>query len=126
MKDNKNHYIIIDDNEIDIFIALKMIQLSYPEAKVTTFNNAMDALELVKNGQIIEPVIMLIDINMPIMNGFQFIEEFEKLPIERQKIFTPYFLSSSINESDIAFAKTFKSIKKFINKPLVSNFISDL
>ena len=119
-------FIIIDDNEIDIFIAKKMIEISFPNSQIITFNNAIDALELVKNDTFDDPAIMLVDINMPIMNGFQFMEEFEKLPVERQKLYNPYFLTSSINESDIAFAKTFKSIRKFINKPLLSNFILDL
>jgi len=120
------YYIIIDDNEIDIFIASRMIEMAFPNSMIITFNNAMDAMRAVENENFDEPVVMLVDINMPIRNGFQFMEDFEKLPIERQELFIPYFLTSSINESDIAFAKTFKTIRKFINKPLLSNFILDL
>ncbi len=120
------HYIIIDDNEIDIFIATKMIELSFPNAHIITFNNASDALEMVKKNPFKKPAIMLVDINMPLMNGFQFMEEFEKLSDETKNLFIPYFLTSSINESDVAFAKTFKTIRKYINKPLTSSCILDL
>jgi len=116
-------YIIIDDNEIDIYIAKKMIELSFPNANIITFNNGTDALEMVKSRKFDVPAIMLVDINMPIMTGFQFMEQFEKLSFEIQKNFIPYFLTSSINESDMSIAKSFKSIKKYINKPLVSNYI---
>lgn len=119
-------YIIIDDNEIDIYIAKKMIELSFPNANIITFNNGTDALEMVKITKFDVPAIMLVDINMPIMKGFQFMEQFEKLSSEIQKNFIPYFLTSSINESDMSIAKSFKSIKKYINKPLVSNYILEL
>ena len=119
-------YIIIDDNEIDIYIAKKMIELSFPNANIITFNNGTDALEMVKITKFDVPAIMLVDINMPIMIGFQFMEQFEKLSSEIQKNFIPYFLTSSINESDMSIAKSFKSIKKYINKPLVSNYILEL
>ena len=119
-------YIIIDDNEIDIYIAKKMIELSFPNANIITFNNGTDALEMVKITKFDLPAIMLVDINMPIMKGFQFMEQFEKLSSEIQKNFIPYFLTSSINESDMSIAKSFKSIKKYINKPLVSNYILEL
>jgi CheY-like chemotaxis protein len=119
-------YIIIDDNEIDIYIAKKMIELSFPNANIITFNNGTDALEMVKITKFDVPAIMLVDINMPIMTGFQFMEQFEKLSSEIQKNFIPYFLTSSINESDMSIAKSFKSIKKYINKPLVSNYILEL
>lgn len=119
-----NHYIIIDDNEIDIFIATKMIELSFPDANIITFNNAIDAIEMIKKNTFENQAIMLVDINMPIMNGFQFMEEFEKLPDETQKQFIPYFLTSSINNSDIAYAKTFKTVRKYLNKPLsINNFL---
>ena len=119
-------YIIIDDNEIDIYIAKKMIELSFPNANIITFNNGTDALEMVKITKFDVPAIILVDINMPIMTGFQFMEQFEKLSSEIQKNFIPYFLTSSINESDMSIAKSFKSIKKYINKPLVSNYILEL
>ena len=121
-----NQYIIIDDSEIDIFIATKMIELSFPDAKIITFNNAIDAIEMIKKNAFDKPALMFVDINMPIMNGFQFMEEFEKLPVETQKKFVPYFLTSSINDSEIAYAKTFKSIKKYINKPLNSKSFLDI
>jgi len=119
-------YIIIDDNEIDIFIASKMIEAVISNAKIRTFKNATDALESIKNYKLDVPAVLLVDINMPIMNGFQFMEEFEKLPFETQKQFVPSFLTSSINESDLAFAKTFKTIKNYLNKPLTSNSILSL
>src|SRR3954468_10464654 len=125
---NKEYnYIIIDDNQIDIFIASKMIESALPESAIVSFLNATDALEMIQNtAQENKISIVFVDINMPIMDGFQFMEKFEKLPANIQQYYIPCFLTSSINESDIAIAKTFKTIKLYINKPLTQSNIQSL
>jgi CheY-like chemotaxis protein len=120
-------YIIIDDNEVDIFIATKMIESTIPAARVISFVYAVDALKMINNAKTKDTrTVLLVDINMPIINGFQFMEEFEKLPATVQDSYIPCFLTSSINESDIALARTFKSIRQYINKPLSSSIIEDV
>jgi CheY-like chemotaxis protein len=113
------NYIIIDDSKIDIFIASKMIETAFPGAVIRSYLNASDALEVVQSeGAQSKQTVILIDISMPIMDGFDFMDEFEKLPDEVKDTYIACFLTSSINESDIAKAKTFKSIRLYLNKPL--------
>jgi CheY-like chemotaxis protein len=125
---SKNYnYIIIDDSQIDIFIATKMIQNAIDEPIIQSFIYATEALESIKNtsANTIQTIVF-VDINMPLMNGFEFMAEFEKLPIEIQNLYIPYFLTSSINESDISKAKTFITAKDYINKPLTQQSIQNL
>ena len=62
------------------------------------------------------PRLVLIDINMPVMNGWEFIEAYETLGIE-QKV-DMYILSSSVYENDIEKTKSYQAVKGFISKPL--------
>ncbi len=125
---SKNYnYIIIDDSQIDIFIATKMIQNAIDGANIQSFIYATEALESIKKTSSNNvQTIVFVDINMPLMNGFEFMTEFEKLPIEIQNLHIPYFLTSSINESDILKAKTFITAKDYLNKPITQQSIQNL
>ena len=68
----------------------------------------------------------MLDIQMPIMNGFEFVEEFEKLPLEVTSNYSIYIISSSINENDLNKVHTYSAVKQFLNKPLTSNTLSTL
>ena len=69
--------------------------------------------------------LVLLDINMPLMNGWQFLEEHEKLE-ENKKVHIVMMLSSSISNEDIKRAKDIPAIKKFIRKPLSSETIKEI
>nr|WP_321222116.1 response regulator [uncultured Psychroserpens sp.] len=62
------------------------------------------------------PDIILLDINMPIMDGWQFLDEFVK--IESHKLITIYIVSSSIDPQDIKRAKKYQNISNYIVKPI--------
>jgi len=96
---------------------------------IRSFVDAKEALEHIKNNQATDATIktiLIVDIQMPVMNGFEFVEAFEQLPEEIQKDYTIYVLSSSINESDLNRVRNYKSVKHFLNKPLTSNTLSAL
>ena len=63
---------------------------------------------------------------MPVMNGFEFVEAFEKLPAHVTGNYTIYIISSSINENDLNRVHNFVSVKQFLNKPLTSNNLAIL
>jgi response regulator RpfG family c-di-GMP phosphodiesterase len=113
-------FIVIDDSELDCFIARKIIAHIDKSLTVKTFQNSLDALksinETVARDDII--TIILLDLQMPLMNGFQFVEEFEKMPSEAQRNFLIVALSSTRNSSDIFRMLTYNAVYSMIEKPL--------
>lgn len=121
------NYIIIDDNKIDLLVATKAIEISRTQVGVVhQFLSANQALDFIKIFNSAIPTILLIDIQMPIMNGFEFMEEFEQLgdPIKQNYICS--FLTSSSNDLDRIRAQKYPSIKQFINKPFTSDTLLNL
>jgi CheY-like chemotaxis protein len=125
MSQEKLNFIVVDDSKLDCFIAEKIIQNSGRAEKINTFQQATDALEHVKNLPLPHgKTIIFVDIQMPVMNGFEFVESFETLPDETREAISIYMLSSSINENDIARVRGYASVKQFLNKPLTNNSIA--
>lgn len=121
------NFIIIDDNKIDLLVAAKAIEISKtPAASVHQFLSATQALEFIKSFNSPETTIMLIDIQMPVMNGFAFMEEFEQLPESTRGKFKCMFLTSSSNDLDRLRAQKYPSIIQFINKPFTSDTLINL
>ena len=125
MSQENLNFIVIDDSKLDCFIAEKIIKNTGRCENVNTFQQAADALTYIKT---LTPdgkqTIIFVDIQMPVMNGFEFVETFEKLPQETRSGFSIYMLSSSINENDIAKVKSYTSVRQFLNKPLTNGTIS--
>ncbi|MDA9555207.1 response regulator [Pelobium sp.] len=123
------HILIIDDDEINNFIAAKLIDKIPPQAKVTTCLNGQEGIDYVKsmlNNQDEFPDIIFLDINMPIMNGWDFLEEYSKLLDQIKKQVVINMLSSSVYNDDISKAETYSTVNKFISKPLTVEKIKDL
>lgn len=119
---------VIDDSKLDCFIAEKIIRNTGKCESIRSFLQAKDALEYISNAQPDEHshTILLVDIQMPIMNGFEFVEAFEKLPDSVTENYTIYIISSSINETDLNKVHNYKTVRQFLNKPLTSNNLSVL
>ena len=123
------NFIIIDDSRLDCFIAEKIIQNSGTYSSVKSYMEAEQAFEAIKNGEIGDTsiiTIIILDIQMPVMNGFQFVEVFEQLPIEIQSKFAIFLFSSSINENDKNRLGNFPSIKRFYSKPISKGTIAQI
>ncbi len=120
MNSGKINFIVIDDSKLDCLIAEKMIQHSNLSAGTLIFTMAPDALDYITQHQPQAHTLLFVDIQMPVMNGFEFIEAFEKLPAATKSHYSIAVVSSSINESDIARANSYAEVKRFINKPLTT------
>ncbi|MFQ3238537.1 MAG: CheY-like chemotaxis protein [Olleya marilimosa] len=110
---------LIDDDHIFIFAAKKILLATDICQNFTIYNNGADAIEglseIIKTGKNV-PDLILLDINMPIMDGWQFLDEFIK--IKYPKKVTLYIVSSSIDPVDIKKAKEYEAITDFIIKPI--------
>ena len=129
MIDEPLHILIIDDDEINNFIAAKLIDKIPPKAKVSTCVNGQEGINFVKNklnNQEEFPDIIFLDINMPLMNGWEFLEEYEHIKNDIKKKVTINMLSSSVYNDDISKAETYATVNKFISKPLTVDKIKDL
>ena len=116
---------LIDDSEIDNFINLKMLEGCNFAERVYVHTNGKSALEFLKNiermgtGQnVLFPDVIFLDLNMPVMDGYQFADEFEKLPETLKNGTKIVVLTTSLNPSDIDKAKKYPQIIKYVNKPL--------
>ena len=112
---------IIDDDSIIAFLAKKTIDSSNVSSKIRDFQEGSEAIAFLKEFcDVAEelPDIILLDISMPIMDGWQFLEEYAKLMPKMSKKNNLYMFSSSISQIDIDRAKSNPLVKDYIYKPL--------
>ncbi|MFN0255689.1 response regulator [Pedobacter ureilyticus] len=124
---SKINLLVIDDDDINIFIISKIVEKTGYDVELCAKHNGQLAIdyiqELLSTNQPL-PHLVLIDINMPILNGWEFIEAFEALNLNTDN--DMYMLSSSVYENDIEKAKSYKSVKGFISKPLSIDRLKEL
>lgn len=112
---------IIDDDSIIAFLAKKTIDSSNVSSKIRDFQEGSEAIAFLKEFcDVAEelPDMILLDISMPIMDGWQFLEEYAKLMPKMSKKNNLYMFSSSISQIDIERAKSNPLVKDYIFKPL--------
>jgi len=123
---------LIDDNEIDNLINQKMIEAAAITENIYTHTGAKSAIEFLKNMERLDvaekvlPDIIFLDIDMPLMDGFQFLDEFEKLSNVTKRKCKIVMLTSSINPQDFNRSKKYENVKLYLNKPLSHDSIVKL
>ena len=118
--------LLIDDNDIDNFINERMITTTNFSESVVVKSSAESALEyLKKNAESPEqlPQVIFLDLNMPVIDGFGFLSQYETLPDSIKKFSRIIVLSSSISPEDINRASTNQYVVKYINKPLNEKYL---
>lgn len=120
---------LVDDNDTDNFISKRIIEITKFASKVEVKGSGKAALDYLKDNQTIAenlPSLIFLDINMPIVDGFVFLYEFEKFnELVRSKC-KVIILSSSDNKRDIDKIVNNNHVIKFITKPLTEVALDEI
>lgn len=120
---------IIDDNNIDLYITKRLIIKNNFGKEVLEYDAAADALKYLQGNQdtiSMMPQIIFIDIYMPGMSGFEFMEDYNKLPDTLKKYCKVYIISSTIDEYDIERSRSDKNLTAFQVKPITKEFLDSI
>lgn len=119
---------IVDDDQIYVYIFKRLLNSKNPLVQLTDFENGMDAVQFLTNPANAEnlPDIIFLDINMPIMDGWGFMESFGEIKSRLGKEITIYMVSSSISPQDIRRAKNIPEIADYITKPVDKAILCNL
>lgn len=115
------NFIIIDDSKEDCFLIVKRLESLNMDFNIITFLSAQEAYKYILDSNhavFTGKNIIILDIYMPLMDGFEFMEAFEKLPVSIQNNYIIYALTSSINKSFVDKISTYKSVKSSLEKPI--------
>lgn len=117
----KKHILLIDDNETDNFISNYFVEKSKIAEKITVKGSALEAmeyLEKLKGNSEEFPDFIFLDLSMPKMDGFDFLDQFMKFPEAINNKCSVAILTSSNDKEDIARASQYPVVKKYFIKPL--------
>ena len=116
--------LVIDDNYIDNLVTRRLLEMCNFAKNIILTESPTDAIESLRNGTVVPDMIFL-DIRMPIMDGFEFMQEFEKLDISKKNI-KIYLLSSSLDPADVQRSSDNGYITQLIHKPLTKQILEGI
>lgn len=115
---------LIDDDEIHSNLCYELILKSGITQSVSIFNDAEEGLQFIQenvNKPEALPDLIFLDINMPFMDGWEFLDAYEAIKPEIQKEIVLILLTSSVYKNDIEKAKQYKSVVEYIKTPISIN-----
>lgn len=121
--------LLVDDDEGTNFLNERIIRLSGYVNNIVKAHNGIQALEYLKlkiNSKHPQPEFILLDINMPAMNGWEFMETYSQLDEAQKAQIIIVMLSTSLNPDDEKRAREIKEINDFRSKPLTMKMFTDL
>lgn len=120
---------VIDDYPLNLITANHTIKQHGFFGKITAYSEAQLALDYLinnKHNPAVLPNVILLDLNMPIMNGWEFIEALEELAPNLIGTIDIYILSSSVDPGDIKRSKEYTSVNGFLSKPLARTMLHNM
>lgn len=121
--------LLVDDNDTDNFISRRIIEITGFAGRVEVCNSGKSALDYLRNNQNnLEniPNLIFLDINMPVVDGFVFLYEFDKFPEAVKNKVRIAILSSSDNKRDIDKIVNNDHVINFITKPLMEDSLEEV
>lgn len=135
MKTKLNCVLLIDDDEATNYINKLVIKKAGITDTIETTLNGREALDFLTNSgehkkgpehPFPQPMLILLDINMPVMDGWEFLEAYQKLPASQKCDIIIVMLTTSLNPDDNQRAKEISEISGFKNKPLTIEALADI
>jgi response regulator RpfG family c-di-GMP phosphodiesterase len=117
---------IIDDNEVDNLVHSRIIKLTKPNSQIMSFSSGKTALQTIADGNVRPPDIIFLDLNMPLMDGWEFLAGVQKLAEYLPTMPIVYLLTSSPDPRDIKRAEETPLISNFIIKPLAQEKVKQV
>jgi two-component SAPR family response regulator len=118
---------IIDDSEVDLFVQKKFIEMRKFAGQVVTFSSPTQALEVLSTSKEADvPGLVFLDLNMPLLNGFEFLDRVREISTDVFGQMKVVILTSSNSRADHERAMSFNNVIQFISKPLTIQGLDDL
>ena len=122
-----NNFIIIDDDKLNNKLCRSIIEKAYPDSNITDFTDPLKGLQYISDTysdlSSDNRAVLLLDIMMPVMNAWEFLEKFELLLEPVKNRVRIYILSSSIDNADMKKAQDNKYVEYYLIKPLTKESI---
>jgi CheY-like chemotaxis protein len=121
MPERPIHILLVDDDEVTNFLSREMLRIFLHDPIIDEVLNGQDALSYLKDkvaNQESLPHLILLDINMPIMDGWEFLKEFEQLTWPGLEAISVVMFTSSVYHEDIDKARSFTIVREIFSKPL--------
>ena len=123
-------FITVDDDPVNNVICKLTIEMVASKPDIVTFTEGTRCLEYIQStytaNQDRTNTIILLDLNMPVMSGWEFLELFDHMADEVKKVFKIYILSSSVDPRDKERSYSNKNVSAFMVKPLVKENVVDI
>ncbi len=130
MTPSAKRFLLVDDDPLTNFLSKKILGQIFGEVEIKDFVNPELALEYIEtefeNKQSEEKVTLFLDINMPNLTGWEFLEKFETFKDSIKNQFNIYMLSSSVDSADIKRSKLNPLVIDFIEKPLNKSIVTKI
>ncbi|WP_395047985.1 response regulator, partial [Flavobacterium sp.] len=124
-----NTFCIIDDDDIYQLTTSVLLKRTDLVNKIIVFSNGLKAINFLKdemgNKENI-PDILFLDVNMPVMDGWEFLEEYLLIKPMMPKRVVIYMVSSSVDEKDVLKAKSISALSGYLVKPISSQNIMEV
>ena len=119
--------ILVEDNDIDLFVQKRFIEINHFANRIITFNSPIRAVSALMDAE--EPDIsklIFLDLNMPEMNGFDFLENFKRFPQAVKDKTKVVVVTSSDSQADKERALSYESVTHFMPKPLSNKELDNI
>ncbi|MFT7033045.1 MAG: CheY-like chemotaxis protein [Cyclobacteriaceae bacterium] len=120
---------IIDDDDVFQLIIKKQIEMNNFEYEILNFSNGQEAINFINqniDNRSLLPDLIMLDVNMPIKDGWEFLEEYQLLNDEIKSSISLYMVTSSVIQSDIDKARKDENILAFISKPITNKQLKEM